>query len=127
MGAMRPSVLIVDDHAGFVAEARQLLEADGFDVVGEAEDGQAAIKLLAAGHPDLVLVDIALPDMDGFTLAGLLVAATPRSQIILISSRDQSTYGSRVADAPAIGFLRKDDLSGSAIRRLIRIAGGESA
>jgi DNA-binding NarL/FixJ family response regulator len=127
MGAMRPSVLIVDDHAGFVAEARQLLEADGFEVVGEAEDGQAAIKLLADRQPALVLVDIALPDMDGFTLAGMIVAATPRSRIILISSRDRSTYGSRVADAPVIGFLRKDDLSGSAIRRLIGIADGGSA
>jgi DNA-binding NarL/FixJ family response regulator len=126
MGAMRPRVLIVDDHVGFVAEARQLLEADGFEVVGEAADGQTGNELAADVEPDLVLVDIGLPDMDGFALAQLIVVAAPRSRIILISSRDQSTYGRRVDDAPAIGFLRKDVMSGSAIRRLVEIADSES-
>jgi len=126
MGAMRPTVLIVDDHAGFVAEARQLLEADGFEVVGEAADGQAAIELAAGEEPDLVLVDVGLPDMDGFALAHRIVVAAPRSRIIMISSRDQSTYGSRVEDAPAIGFLRKDVISGFAVWRLLGTTEAES-
>ena len=71
---MATSVLIVDDHPGFRASARMLLEAEGYDVVGEAGDGQAGLEAAAELHPDVVLLDIQLPDMDGFEVAAGLTA-----------------------------------------------------
>ena len=63
------SVLIVDDHPSFRATARVLLESEGFDVVGEAEDGSSALEAVAALHPQIVLLDVQLPDLDGFEVA----------------------------------------------------------
>ena len=66
---MATTVLIVDDHPGFRASARMLLEAEGYDVVGEAEDGEAGPRAAAELEPDVVLLDIQLPDMDGLQVA----------------------------------------------------------
>jgi CheY-like chemotaxis protein len=78
---MRPTVLIVDDHAAFRASARALLQAEGFDVVGEAANGAAAVEAVAALRPEIVLLDIQLPDLDGLAVAEQLAAAPdpPRS------------------------------------------------
>ena len=65
---MAATVLIVDDHAAFRSLARAVLEADGFDVVGEASDGAAALAAARALAPEIVLLDVALPDMDGFAV-----------------------------------------------------------
>ena len=72
---MRPTVLIVDDHAAFRASARALLQAEGFDVIGEATDGAAAVAAVAALRPQIVLLDIQLPDLDGLPVAEQLAAA----------------------------------------------------
>jgi CheY-like chemotaxis protein len=71
---MRPSVLIVDDHKDFRRSARAMLQAEGFVVVGEAGDGTEAIAKARDARPDLVLVDIQLPDLDGFVVADHLAA-----------------------------------------------------
>jgi two-component system, NarL family, nitrate/nitrite response regulator NarL len=114
-----PTLVIVDDHTLFRVEARQLLESQGITVIGEAVDGESALLLAARSHPDVVLLDIGLPDIDGFTVAERLFAAQPAICVILTSSRDGSIYGRRIAEAPVAGFLRKDDLSGDAIRELM--------
>lgn len=114
-----PTILIVDDHPAFRSEAHQLLVADGFTVVGEAADGEQALSMSARMRPDAVLLDIGLPDLDGFAVAERLAALSPRIRVILTSSRDGSIYGGRIRKAPAAGFLRKDDLSGDAIRSLM--------
>lgn len=114
-----PTLLIVDDHAPFRVEARQLLESEGFTVIGEAIDGRSAVSLAARDHPDVVLLDIGLPDLDGFAVAEQLAAVDPPLCVILTSSRDGSTYGRRLRAAPAAGFLRKDELNGAAIRGLM--------
>jgi DNA-binding NarL/FixJ family response regulator len=69
-------VLIVDDHDGFRSSARALLEAEGFDVVGEAGDAASALAAAARLRPEVVLLDIQLPGIDGFEVAARL-AATP--------------------------------------------------
>ena len=84
---MSKTVLIVDDHPGFRASARMLLEAEGFDVVGEAGDGRSGLEAAAELRPDVVLLDIQLPDMDGFQVAAGLDANGSRPAIVLISSR----------------------------------------
>jgi DNA-binding NarL/FixJ family response regulator len=111
------TVLIVDDHEGFRASARTLLELDGFDVVGEAADGESALKLARDLKPELVLLDVALPDTSGFEVAERL-GGVP-SKVILISSREQRDFGQRVRRSGALGFVSKDRLSGSALHVLL--------
>ena len=65
---MPASVLIVDDHAGFRLSARRILEVDGYEIVGEAEDGRAAIEAARRLRPDIVLLDVNLPDLDGHSV-----------------------------------------------------------
>jgi DNA-binding NarL/FixJ family response regulator len=111
------TVLIVDDHSGFRASARKLLELDGFAVVGEAADGAGALELVTELQPELVLLDVALPDLSGFTVAERL--ARTRSKVILTSSRAQRDLGRRVHRSGALGFIPKDALSGEALHRLL--------
>jgi DNA-binding NarL/FixJ family response regulator len=113
------TILIVDDHALFREEARALLETEGLIVVGEAETGRAALDATRRLRPDVVLLDIGLPDIDGFTVAQRLAAEVAPPRVVLISSREGSTYGERLVASPAIGFVQKDDLSAARIRALL--------
>jgi DNA-binding NarL/FixJ family response regulator len=107
---VRPTVLIVDDHDGFRESARALLEAEGFAVAGDAADGAATITAVARLQPDVVLLDVQLPDAAG--------PDPPR--VVLISSREAAAYGPRVGAAPVCGFLPKRELSGAALAALVR-------
>jgi DNA-binding NarL/FixJ family response regulator len=109
------SVLIVDDNPRFRASARRLLEAEGLAVVGEAADGRDAIATAQRLQPDLVLLDIQLPDLDGFEVATRLAALEVRSAVVLTSSRSAADYGSLVTDTPARAFIHKSELSGAAL------------
>jgi DNA-binding NarL/FixJ family response regulator len=112
------TVLIVDDHAGFRGFARRLLEADGFIVVGEAGDGESALNAVGDTRPELVLLDVMLPDIDGFAIAERLADHSPAPIVVLTSSREATEFGGRIARSPAVGFIHKDDLSGAALTAL---------
>jgi len=112
-------VLIVDDHQGFRRCASALLTEAGFDVVGEAESGADAVELAGEVEPELVLVDVQLPDFDGFEVASRLLARDADLKIVLISSRDRTVYGSLIEKSGAIGFISKGDLSRSSIAELL--------
>ena len=114
-----PSVLIVDDHAAFRASARALLEAEGFDVVGEAADAAGALRVVAALRPEIVLLDIHLPDLDGLAVAEQLATLPHAPAVVLTSSRDAAVYGPRVHTVPARGFIPKSALSGDALAALV--------
>jgi DNA-binding NarL/FixJ family response regulator len=118
---LRPArrVLVVDDHPSFRRSASALLTAEGYDVVAEAEDGASAVALAGEIGPDLVLLDIQLPDMDGFAVAERLLAGDPSLEIVLVSSRDRSSYGPLIEASGARGFLAKGDLSGSTLGMLL--------
>jgi len=118
-GSVVRTVLIVDDHAGFRARARAILGMAGFEVVGEAGDGASAIAEAERLRPDVVLLDIRLPDMDGFDVARRLTGDSAPA-VVLVSSRDASDYGSRIERSPAAGFIPKADLSGAALEALLR-------
>lgn len=118
MGDMN-TILIVDDHAAFRVQARALLEADGFVVIGEAETGTSGLAAARSLRPHLVLLDIGLPDVEGFEVAHALAADGPPPFVVLTSSRDASAYGPRVANSRVLGFIAKDELSGAALRSLI--------
>jgi len=116
---VRPTVLIVDDHDGFRKSARALLEAEGFAVVGDAADGATAVGAVARLRPDVVLLDVQLPDIDGFVVAEQLAAVPDPPRVVLISSRDAAAYGLRVDGAPVCGFLAKRELSGASLAALV--------
>jgi two-component system nitrate/nitrite response regulator NarL len=103
------TILIVDDHRPFRESARRLLESEGFEVVGEAENGVSALRLARELAPDIVLLDVQLPDFDGFEVAERLRQREPAPDVILISSRDE--YGPLVAASAARAFVLKDELS----------------
>lgn len=113
------SVLIVDDHPSFRASARRLLEAEGFDIVGEAGDGQTGITAAQQLQPDVVLLDVQLPDIDGFEVAARLSALGVRSAVILTSNRSPAEYGPLLREAAVRGFLPKAELSGAALTGLL--------
>jgi DNA-binding NarL/FixJ family response regulator len=114
-----PTVLIVDDHPSFRAAARLLLEAEGYAVVGEAADGASALRAAAELEPELVLLDVNLPDLDGFAVAERLTADGGGPAVVLCSSRDAADFGDRVGRSGARGFVAKADLSGDALRELV--------
>lgn len=115
-----PTVLIVDDHPTFRATARQLLEAEGFEVVGELENGASVVETVIALDPDLVLLDVQLPDRSGFDICAELEVYEGRSgRVILVSSRDLSDYGELVETSCACGFVPKGELSGDTIAALL--------
>lgn len=118
-GEVPCTVLMVDDHEGFRFWARALLEASGYEVVGEAEDGASALRMASSLRPELILVDIQLPDMLGFEVIKRLSRAKWRPTLILISGRSESDYGNRIAQSGAIGFIAKDQLSHDAISALL--------
>jgi DNA-binding NarL/FixJ family response regulator len=112
---VRRTVLIVDDHAGFRAAARDLLEAGGFDVVGEAADGASALAAAAELQPEIVLLDIQLRDLDGFTVAAQLAEDGASATIVLTSSRDSTSFRRRLRANPVWMFIPKAELSGEAL------------
>ena len=113
-------MLIVDDHPGFRSAARALLEADGFDVIGEAADGESALAAAERLRPGLVVLDIQLPDLDGFAVAERLATGSkPVPAVVLVSSRTVSSYRRRLAASPALGFVAKSELSGAALSALL--------
>ena len=110
---MANTILIVDDYAPFRETARSLLEAEGFTVVGEAENGIAALRIAKELLPKIVLLDVQLPDFDGFEVADRLRRLDPPPDVILTSSRDD--YGPLIPSSAARGFVRKDELSGETL------------
>jgi DNA-binding NarL/FixJ family response regulator len=116
-----PTVLIVDDHPGFRSTARVLLEAEGWEVVGEAADGASALAQARALRPELVLLDVQLPDLDGFEVAARLRSDLNgrAPAVVLTSSRDRSDYGSCIEESGAAGFVPKGELSGAALSALL--------
>jgi DNA-binding NarL/FixJ family response regulator len=116
---MRATVLIVDDHEAFRRAARAMLEAAGFPVVGEAGNGQSALATAERLEPAIVLLDIQLPDIDGFEVAERLAARASSPAVVLTSSRAASAYRRRLADSSARGFISKEELSAAAVAELV--------
>jgi CheY-like chemotaxis protein len=113
------TIVVVDDHPTFRATACALLEAEGFVVVGEAADGLTALEVIERLAPDVVLLDVQLPDIDGFEVAARVAVFDAPPVIVLTSSRDARDFGSLIADSGARGFIEKAELSGEAMAALI--------
>ena len=118
---MKPKVLVIDDSALSRRSLRQILEPAGY-AVEEAEDGLIALELYSLDRPDVVLLDIGLPDVEGFEVARALAVDGPPPFVVLTSSREAGAYGPRLAASRVLGFIPKDELSGAAIRALVPVA-----
>jgi DNA-binding NarL/FixJ family response regulator len=117
--AGRLRILIVDDHAGFRLRARSLLEDGGLEVVGEAADGAGCLAAVAALRPDGVVLDVRLPDGDGFRVAEQLAALHDAPLVVLVSSRALADFGPRRLASCVRGFVGKSELSAQALRALL--------
>jgi DNA-binding NarL/FixJ family response regulator len=116
---MAMSLLIVDDHPGFRSFASMMLADEGFDVIGDAADGESALESIERLHPDVVLLDVQLPGIDGFEVARRLAEHAGGPRVVLTSSREASDYGSRLTSSAVTGFVPKTQLSGAALTRLL--------
>jgi two-component system chemotaxis response regulator CheY len=112
-------VLIADDHPGFRHFAAVLLSDCGFEVIGQVGTGAEAVHGAITSCPDVVLLDVMLPDIDGFEAAHQLAAAVPPPRVVLISSRQRSDYGHRVDTSEASGFISKDELTGERLKEIL--------
>jgi DNA-binding NarL/FixJ family response regulator len=113
-------VLIVDDHAGFRAQARRLLEWEGYSVIGEAADSASGLEAARQLGPELALVDVHLPDADGFVLTTWLAKLPDPPAVVLTSSRDGAELEPCISESGARGFVPKSELSRAAIEQLLR-------
>ncbi len=116
---MSGTVLIVDDHEGFRLSVRRMLEREGYVVVGEAIDGRSGVAEAERLKPDLALIDIRLPDIDGFEVALQIRAAGSAGSILLISTRQRTDHGDRLIKSGANGFIEKSELSGQTIAAIL--------
>jgi DNA-binding response OmpR family regulator len=116
---MVQTILVVDDHPSFVAAARFVLESEGFTVVAVARDGESAVAETLRLAPDIVLLDVSLPDIDGFETAARIRAAGAKAAIVFTSSRDRADFGSLIADSGGRGFIAKAELTGDGVRALL--------
>ena len=112
---MSRSVLVVDDHAGFRSWARVLLEMQGYTVVGDVEDGASAVAAVRSLRPDVVLLDVRLPDIDGFEVIRRLAGEGIAACVVLVSSRDAKDFGGELERSGAQGFVAKAELSAAAL------------
>lgn len=119
IGLVATTVLIVDDHEGFRARARSLLESEGYTVIGEASSGASALDAARALGPDLVLLDVMLPDASGFEVSQRMRRLETPPRVVLVSSHEASDFGRRLDAAAAIGFIPKVELSGRRLRSLL--------
>jgi DNA-binding NarL/FixJ family response regulator len=117
---MGQTVVVVDDDPGFRSLIGRLLNATGFDVVGDAADGEEALAVTRRLHPDIVLLDVQMPGRDGFSVARQLVRESTSMAVVLTSGRSVEDYGHQITSCEGIaGFLLKDELSGPGLRDLI--------
>jgi DNA-binding NarL/FixJ family response regulator len=127
VGAGRPwehervarTIVIVDDHADFRARATELLEAAGYEVVGSCPDGRSALTAIAELRPDVVLLDVQLPDIDGFSVIEQVDGRVDGPIVVLISTREAADYGARVARSGAAGFISKEELSARSLAQVV--------
>jgi DNA-binding NarL/FixJ family response regulator len=112
------TAIVVDDHPSFRASARAMLEDAGFDVVAEAADGTSALELVKRVRPDVVLLDVQLPDMSGFDVC-VGCGDVDGISVVLVSSRDDSDYRGLIEKCGAVGFIEKGELTGEAVAALL--------
>ena len=123
MASDRVSVVIVDDQRLFAEALEAILVADGrITVVGRAEDGRGALELAREHAPDVVLMDIAMPVMDGIEATRAIRAELPKVRVIVLTGSAASADISRARSAGAAGYVTKDQIAGDLVRAILDAA-----
>jgi DNA-binding NarL/FixJ family response regulator len=116
---MRRRLLIVDDNPDFCRLAQLLLEMDGYEVVGAEHDGASGLAAAEALSPEVVLLDVNLPDVSGFDLATQLTREHPSAIVLLTSTHDREDFERLALDSGAHGFISKAELTPLELDRLL--------
>ena len=125
MGAERVRVAIADDHRLFAEALEAILSTDGrLEVVGRAADGGEAVDLAAAERPDVILLDIAMPVLDGFDAAAAIRDASPATRVIVLTGSKAPQDVSRARSAGVAGYDTKDQIAGDLIKAILEAASG---
>jgi DNA-binding NarL/FixJ family response regulator len=119
-------ILIVDDHPSFRSTARMLFESEGYEVVGEAADGAEAIGLAQALQPDIVLLDVAMPQVNGLEALPRIKAERPETKIIMVTVHDEDAYRRAAAERGADAFLLKKTLTTTLLPTIQHLRGSMS-
>lgn len=119
MTAKTVKVVLVDDQESFRSAARLVIDmADGFELVGEAESAEQGLEVALALSPDLVLMDINLPGIDGLEATRRMVAEQAGARVVILSTYEAAEYEPRSLLAGAVAFLSKSDFEPDALRRV---------
>lgn len=123
---MPATILIVDDDQGFREMVKRLLEREpGVSVVGEAGDGEEAVRLARELQPDVILMDIAMPRVDGLEATRRIKAERPEAKVIILMIHNEEAYRRAAAESGADVFLPKKTLMANLLPTIRRIMGGE--
>jgi DNA-binding NarL/FixJ family response regulator len=118
-------VLMVDDHPVVLAGLKALVEADAdFEVVGNARDGRTALRLAKQLLPDVVVLDISMPEMNGIEVAAALLAERPECRVLVLTVHDDRAYLRQLVEAGVSGYLLKRSASDELIRALHAVVSG---
>ena len=121
------SVLLVEDHAIVRQGLRALLNADGhFDIVGEARTGREAIELARTERPDVILMDIAMPVLNGLEATRQILATNPAARVIILSAHSEDVYVERMNEAGVAGFLEKQTSAEVLTKAIREVAAGRT-
>ncbi len=123
---MTTRLLLVDDHRMLRDGLRRSLEEHGFEVVGEADDGQAGVEMAVALHPDVVLMDVSMPVLDGVEATRQLRLVAPASQVVMLTMHGDGDVMARAIQAGAVGYLVKDCSTEDVVAAIHLAASGES-
>ena len=113
------TLLVVDDHEPYRSFLISMLEGQALTVCGSAGDGETALEAVERLQPDLVLLDIQLPGIDGFAVADRIAEESDPPAVILTSTRDAEDFGHRLEEAPVLGFVPKHEMSIEALMQLV--------
>ena len=120
-------LMLVDDHQMLRQGLRRSLEEEGFYVVGEASDGDEAVRLVPAAKPDVILMDVSMPDMDGVEATRRIVQNDPDQRVVMLTMHADKDLIDAAIKAGAVGYLTKDCSTDEVIEAVRMAANGETA
>ena len=118
-------VLLADDHAIVRQGLKTLLDKEGFDVVGEASDGQQAIKLVKEHMPDVAVLDLSMPLLNGLDAAREILKSTPRTKPMLLTMHTEDHYVLEALRVGVRGYVMKNHSREDLVRAIVQVARGE--
>jgi two-component system response regulator NreC len=118
-------IVLADDHVLVRQSLRSLLEREGFQVVGEASDGQEALRLAESFQPDIAVIDISMPILNGLNAAREMSRSSPKTKTILLTQHDEGQYVSEALDAGVKGYVLKNQVASDLLLAIRQVSRGQ--